>query len=201
MNMLASNKYGVDPGSTHLSFLRGILRCCEETEVQGGGYPRKSLRLVEGLRLARSMFKDAHDAGNKLVFIGNGGSAAIASHMAVDYTKNGCMRSMALNDAATLTCFGNDYGYEEVFSKQLEAHGRPGDVIVIISTSGKSKNILNAAAAAKNARCEVVTFSGMRPDNALRHFGSLNFYVPSGDYGLVECAHTNLLHSMVSIPT
>ena len=201
MNMLASNKYGVDPGSTHLSFLRGILKCCEETEVHGGGYPMKQMKLTEGLRAARAMFKAAHAAGNKVVFIGNGGSAAIASHFAVDYTKNGGIRSMALNDAATLTCFANDYGYEEVFAKQLEAHGRAGDVIVIISTSGRSQNILNAAAAAKNARCNVVTFSGMRPDNALRHFGSLNFYVPAGDYGLVECAHTNLLHSMVSIPT
>ena len=201
MNMLSSNKYGIEPGLHRLAFFRAILRCCEETEVRGGGYPLKNMGIEEGLTLARSMFKAAHDAGNKVVFIGNGGSAAIASHFAVDYTKNGGMRAMALNDAATLTCFANDYGYEQVFAKQLEAHGRPGDVIVIISTSGKSKNILQAAAAAKNSRCEVVTFSGMQPDNALRHFGSLNFYVPSGDYGLVECAHNNLLHSMVSIAT
>ena len=201
MNMLASNKYGIEPGTNHIAFFNGIHRCCLETQVQGGGYPLENIKLMDGLKLARSMFKAAHEAGNKIVFIGNGGSAAIASHFAVDYTKNGGMRAMALNDAATLTCFANDYGYEQVFAKQLEAHGRPGDVIVIVSTSGTSRNILAAAAAAKNARCEVVTFSGMRPDNALRHFGSLNFYVPSGDYGLVECAHTNLLHSMVSIPT
>ena len=201
MNMLASNKYGVEPGTHHLAFLRAILKCCEETEVQGGGYPLKNLKLEQGLKLAKAMFRSCHEAGNKVVFIGNGGSAAIASHFAVDYTKNGGIRSTALNDAATLTCFANDYGYEQVFAKQLEAHGRPGDVAVIVSTSGTSRNILAAAAAAKNARCDVVTFSGMRPDNALRHFGSLNFYVPAGDYGLVECAHTNLLHSMVSIPT
>lgn len=200
MNMLASNKYGIEPGNNRLAFLRAILRCCEETEVHGGGYPLEQIKLERGLSLAREMFKFAHAAGRKLVFIGNGGSAAIASHFAVDYTKNGGIRAMALNDAATLTCFANDYGYEQVFAKQIEAHGFPGDVAVIVSTSGTSRNILAAASAAKNARCEVVTFSGMRPDNALRRFGSLNFYVPAGDYGLVECAHTNLLHSMVSIP-
>ena len=76
-----------------------------------------------------------------------------------------------------------------------------GDAGSVTARDAEDILALNAAAAAKNARCEVVTFSGMRPDNALRHFGSLNFYVPAGDYGLVECAHTNLLHSMVSIPT
>ena len=201
MNMLASNKYGIEPGHTYESFFERVHRCCKETVVQGGGYPLQIIRLAEGLKLARLMFKAAHDAGNKIIFIGNGGSAAIASHYAVDYTKNGGMRAMALNDAATLTCFANDYGYEQVFAKQLEAHGRAGDVVVIVSSSGTSRNILAAAAAAKNANCEVVTFSGMRSDNALRHFGSLNFYVPCGDYGLVECAHNNLLHSMVSVPT
>ena len=199
MNMLASNKYGVDPGSTHLSFLRAVLKCCEETEVQGGGYPRKQIKLSDGLRAAREMLKAAHGSGQKVMFIGNGGSAAIASHMAADYTKNGGIRSMALNDISTMTCFANDYGYEHVYAKQIESYGFPGDVVVIVSTSGTSKNILAAAAAAKNARCDVVTFSGMRPDNALRHFGSWNFYVPSNSYGLVECAHTNLLHSIVSI--
>ena len=199
MNMLASNKFGIDPGLTRGTFFRALLRSIEETEVYGGGYPKLRLALEFSLQTCRVMFRAAHDVGNKLIFVGNGGSCAIASHMAADYTKNGRMRSVALNDAPTLTCLGNDFGYDQVFAKQIEYYGQPGDVVVIVSTSGKSANILAAACAAKTGNCEVVTFSGMRPDNALRQHGAINFYVPSNDYGLVELAHLALLHSIVSV--
>ena len=200
MNMLMSNKYGVEPGITRGAFFKALLASIEQTEVYGGGYPKRLMKLDAGLKSAKTMFQAAHSTGNKLIFVGNGGSCAIASHMAADFTKNGPMRSVALNDAPTLTCLGNDFGYDQVFAKQIEYYGQPGDVVVIISTSGKSPNILQAAAAAKNGNCEVVTFSGMRPDNGLRQHGSLNFYVPSHDYGLVELSHNALLHSIVSIP-
>src|SRR5262245_11017429 len=80
----------------------------------------------------------AHASGNKLIFVGNGGSAAIASHMATDYSKNGNVRSLALNDGAMLTCLGNDLGYDQVFAKQIALHARPGDLVIAISSSGKS---------------------------------------------------------------
>jgi D-sedoheptulose 7-phosphate isomerase len=139
----------------------------------------------------------AHAAGNKLIFLGNGGSAAIASHMAADYSKNGNLRALALNDAAMLTCVGNDLGYDRVFAKQIELHGRRGDLVVAISSSGRSANILNAVAAAREAGCTVVTLSGFTPDNPLRQLGDLNFYVASDRYGLVEVSHLTLCHALL----
>lgn len=145
-------------------------------------------------------FRKASDKGNKVIFIGNGGSSAISSHMAVDYTKNGGVRAVAFNDAPTLTCLANDFGYENVFSKQLEYYAFKGDVVVIISSSGKSANILKAAEFCNKKKIHLVTFSGMREDNELRSMGGMNFYVPAADYGIVELTHASLLHSIVSVP-
>src|SRR5580704_11898635 len=92
--------------------------------------------------------REAHAMGRKLIFVGNGGSAAIASHMAVDYSKNGGMRALAFNDASFLTCLSNDLGYENVFVKQIELHAATGDLLVAISSSGRSPNIINAVEAA-----------------------------------------------------
>lgn len=140
-----------------------------------------------------------HKKGRKVIFIGNGGSAAIASHMAVDWTKNGPIRAVAFNDAATLTCLSNDHGYPNVFAKQLEYYAQTGDLVVIISSSGKSPNVLAAARAANALGLDSVRLSGMDPENELRRGGRLNFYVPSGDYGLVELTHLCLLHAIVSV--
>jgi D-sedoheptulose 7-phosphate isomerase len=131
--------------------------------------------------------RSAHDVGNKLIFVGNGGSAAIASHMATDYSKNADVRSLALNDASMVTCLANDLGYERLFAKQIELHGRPGDLLVAISSSGRSPSILNAVAAARNARCAVVTFSGFEPD----------FHVASDRYGFVEISHLTICHAIL----
>ncbi|WP_446742078.1 D-sedoheptulose-7-phosphate isomerase [Silvibacterium acidisoli] len=147
------------------------------------------------LRLA----DDAITAGNRLMFIGNGGSAGIASHMAIDFSKNGKMPAMAFNDGAALTCLANDYGYEEVFSRQIEFHARRGDVLVAISSSGKSPNILNAVATARSMSCKVITFSGFDADNPLRAMGDVNFYVGNHQYGMVEVAHTALAHAIVDL--
>jgi len=143
--------------------------------------------------------RESHDAGNKLIFVGNGGSAGICSHMATDYSKNGNLRSLALNDGSMLTCLGNDYGYEHVFSKQIEFHARAGDLLVAISSSGKSANILNAVQAARAARCKVVTFSGFTPENPLRKSGDMNFFIASGEYGFVEVGHLTLCHAILDL--
>ena len=127
---------------------------------------------------------------------GLGGSAAIASHVVIDLNKAAGVRAVALNDPAALTCLANDLSYQEVFATQIAWHGRPGDVLVAISSSGKSINILQAVEAARAARMRVVTFSGFRGDNPLRLSGDLNFYVPSDRYGFVELAHQILLHAV-----
>ena len=138
-----------------------------------------------------------HQAGNKLIFVGNGGSAAIASHMATDYLKNGNIRALALNDGAMLTCLGNDLGYAQVFAKQIELHSRAGDMLVAISSSGRSASILNAVAAARSNDCSIVTLSGFDPDNPLRRLGDLNFFIASDRYGFVEIAHLTICHAVL----
>lgn len=147
----------------------------------------------------RDAAHDAHDAGNKLMFIGNGGSAGITSHMAVDFSKNGSLRATAFNDGSMLTCLGNDLGYENVFAKQVEWQGREGDVLIAISSSGQSKNILNGVQAGRERGCRVITFSGFKDDNPLRESGDLNFYIRSGEYGFVELAHQALIHAILDL--
>jgi D-sedoheptulose 7-phosphate isomerase len=144
-----------------------------------------------------SRARATHAAGNKLIFVGNGGSAAIASHMATDYSKNGGVRSLALNDSSMLTCLGNDLGYDRVFAKQLELHARAGDMVVAISSSGRSANILNAVDAAIASGCTVATMSGFTPDNPLRRKGEWNFYVASDRYGFVEIGHLTICHAVL----
>lgn len=141
----------------------------------------------------------AHDAGGKVMFIGNGGSMGIATHMAVDFSKNGGMRATAFGDGAMLTCLGNDLGYENVFAKQIEWHGRADDVLIAISSSGKSANILNGVAAARAHGAKVVTFSGFRGDNPLRSAGDINIYIDSLEYGFVEVAHQAIIHAILDI--
>ena len=133
-------------------------------------------------------------ANKKVMFIGNGASASIASHQAVDLWKNGGVRATAFNDAALLTCISNDFGYEHVFEKPMEMFANEGDVLIAISSSGQSENILRAVEAAKAKRCHVLTLSGFKPDNPLSCLGHLNFYVPSGSYGPVEIAHLTICH-------
>lgn len=153
--------------------------------------------LADGFRRVIGIIAGAAD--NRLMFVGNGGSAAIASHMAIDYSRNGGMSATAFNDGAALTCLGNDFGYEYVFAKQIQFHGRAGDVLIAISSSGRSANILKAVEAARLRGCAVVTLSGFASDNPLRRSGDVNFYVASGEYGFVEIAHLALIHSWLDL--
>ena len=130
-------------------------------------------------------------------FIGNGGSAGIAVHMTADFLKNGRMRAVSLYNTSTLTCLANDYGYEQVFSRQINMLARRGDLLVAISSSGESANILEAAKAARERGCVIVTLTGFRPDNSLRRTGDRNIYVPSGEYGIVESIHNLILQQAV----
>src|ERR1700722_3219688 len=164
------------------------------TVTSAAGEP---LETAEAVNQVMALARRTHTAGNKLIFVGNGGSAAIASHMATDYSKNGDVRSLALNDSSMLTCLGNDLGYDRVFAKQIELHARAGDLVVAISSSGRSANILNAVEAAVAAGCTVATMSGFTPDNPLRRNGKWNFYVASDRYGFVEIGHLTICHAVL----
>lgn len=149
-------------------------------------------------RMGQEM-RSAHDCGRRVFFVGNGGSAGICSHMATDYSKNGGIRASALNDGSTLTCLGNDYGYEHVFGKQLEWHAVGGDVVVAISSSGRSINILNAVKIGRDRGCKIFTLSGFAADNPMRELGDINIYLASHDYGFVEVGHLAVLHAVLDI--
>ena len=142
---------------------------------------------------------EVRDARNKNIFIGNGGSAAIASHMAIDYSKNGRLPSLAYNDGAALTCMSNDLGYENVFAEQIFLHARAGDLLFAISSSGASPNMIAAVKQAIEVGCRVVTLSGFREDNPLRQFGDLNWYIKSPEYGFVEISHLVICHAILDI--
>ena len=145
----------------------------------------------------QDLLKVVQEKKSKVMIIGNGGSAGVASHMSVDFWKNGNVRSMTFNDAPTLTCVSNDYSYEDVFQIPIRQFAVEGDVIICISSSGGSENILRGAKAGKECGCHIVTCSGFNPDNPLRKMGDLNFYVPSHSYGFVETLHQLIIHSFL----
>lgn len=148
------------------------------------------LKLLETSRI----IVETHKRGNKIILIGNGGSAAIADHMAIDFTKNARLCAMSFSSSALLTTFSNDYGYENVFQKAVEHYGKSGDLLIAISSSGASKNILKACSAAKEKNIKIVTFSGFSGDNPLRKMGEINFWVDSKAFGHVELIHNILTH-------
>lgn len=137
------------------------------------------------------------DRSNNVYFIGNGGSAAIANHQAIDWAKNGRMRAYSLSDSAAITCLANDFGYEHAMARYLERMATRGDLLFAISSSGQSANILNAIDSATALDMHIVTMSGFHPENSLRGRGFANFYVPSSKYGTVEICHLAILHSIL----
>jgi D-sedoheptulose 7-phosphate isomerase len=191
---MSKHDFRVDGGEVrrYFSALSGYL--LQATVTAAAGEP---LDMADAVNQIMALAGRTHAAGNKLIFVGNGGSSAIASHMATDYSKNGDVRAMALNDTAMLTCLGNDLGYDRIFAKQIELYARAGDLVLAISSSGRSANILNAVKAARAAKCAVVTFSGFTADNPLRRLGDINFFVASDRYGFVEIGHLTICHAIL----
>lgn len=178
----------------YLNVLGALPAATEATESSG-----HAVSLGDAFGRAINLARSTHAAGGKLMIVGNGGSAGIASHLAIDFSKNGGLRAMAFNDAAALTCLGNDLGYENVFSAQIGFHARPGDLLVAISSSGRSPNILKAVRAARERDCVVLTLSGFEAGNPLRLTGDINLYVPSTSYGFVEITHLTLCHALLDL--
>ena len=136
-------------------------------------------------------------AGRTTFIFGNGGSAAIASHVSVDLVKAAGVRASNFNEADLLTCFSNDYGYERWVEKCVEFYCEPGDTVVLISSSGRSPNIINGAVASKKIGANLITLSGFSPDNPLRNLGDVNLYAKSDNYNHVETVHQVWLLSIV----
>ena len=159
----------------------------------------KAINSIDNNQLANvaKILKEVKNTGKKIIVVGNGGSAAMASHVAVDLTKAAGCRAVTFNEADLLTCFANDYGYENWVERALIFYADKGDVVILISSSGTSKNIVNGAIWAKKNDLSVITLSGFNEDNPLRKLGDINLWVDSKGYNIIEMAHHIWLVSIV----
>ena len=143
------------------------------------------------------ILKQAKKNKKKVILVGNGGSAAMASHVSVDLTKMCKIRAINFNEADLLTCFSNDYGYENWVKKALSFYADKGDVLICISSSGNSKNIINGAKFAKKIGCKVITLTGFNKNNKVRKIGYINLWLDSKNYNIIEMTHHIWLLSIV----
>lgn len=177
-------------------YIQELLKNLEHTEIT---YSNIKLDYDEGINKLFEVFSDHKNQESQLFFIGNGGSSAIASHMTADYMKNGGMKTYSLYDNAVTTCMGNDYGYADIFSRPLGFLMKENDLLVAISSSGNSQNIINAINVAKEKKARVITFTGFKEDNEAKRLGDINVYVPSDEYGKVESIHNLILQQIVDM--
>ena len=156
--------------------------------------------IIERIINARDILVQAKKDSAKIIICGNGGSAAIASHVSVDLTKNANIRSVNFNEADLITCFANDYGYERWVEKAIDFYADSKDVLILISSSGKSKNMLNACKAGKkNKISTIITFTGHNKNNPLSRLGNINFWIDSKAYNFVENIHQVWLLTIVDL--
>ena len=175
--------------TSYIKHLHGLLQSTRVTDRQGITLP-----LDEGANKAVEMLLSVQANVAKVMVIGNGGSAAIASHVQNDLCKAVGVRVMDFSQVPLLTALSNDDGYGCVFERPVELWADSGDMMVAISSSGQSENILRAVQVAAARGCQIITLSGFSAENPLRSLGDINFYIPSSVYGYVESAHSVLTH-------
>ena len=167
------------------------------TRIKATDQKNKLIPIEQAIASAEKLVRDMDKNVNKAIFIGNGGSASISSHISTDLLKNCQVPALAFNDASLLTCISNDLGYDRIFEKPVEMLSTPGDVLFAISSSGRSMNILKAVNMGMKKGCSVITLSGFDKSNPLRKIGQINFYLDSHSYGYVEIAHLAICHCIV----
>ena len=155
---------------------------------------------IEELEKVYNLLLEVSSTNKKVLIFGNGGSAAIASHFSVDLTKNAKLRCLNFNEANLITCFANDYGFDHWVEKAVDFYGDDGDLLIVISSSGRSKNMLNGVKAARKGNfSSVVTLSGFTHDNPLKQLGDINLWVDSKAYNFVENIHQIWLLTIVDL--
>lgn len=156
------------------------------------------VELNEGLRAAMKLMDETIRNTASIFWVGNGGSSAMCSHLAQDAMNKLGAKSLYLGDTALMTCMANDFGYENVYVRPLQVMAGPGDLLIAISSSGNSANILNSANLAIEKKMNLITLSGFKEDNRLwNHPSSLSFFIRSDLYGIVELGHEALLHAVI----
>jgi len=155
---------------------------------------------INNLVKIRDLLINVTNNKNKILIFGNGGSAAIASHFSVDLTKNAKLRCLNFNESGLITCLSNDYGFEHWAEKAIDFYGDEGDLLIIISSSGKSENMINAVKAARNGNFHsVITLSGFSKGNPLNKLGDINLWVDNKSYNFVENIHQIWLLAIVDL--
>lgn len=180
----------------HREYVERLINCLENIVISSED-GAVCTDYEEGVAVLMDLFEQVKQSGKQLFFVGNGGSAAIASHMTADFMKNGGMKTYSLYDNSVTTCMGNDYGYEHIFSYPLGFLANEGDLLVAISSSGNSQNIVNTIEVAKKKQMKIITLSGFEKDNRINGQGTWNIYVPVSQYGIVESIHNLLLQQIV----
>ena len=156
--------------------------------------------IIDKLILVRDLLIKTSKKNKKILIFGNGGSAAIASHFSVDLTKNAKLRCLCFSDADHITCFANDYGFEHWIEKTIDFYGDDGDLLIVISSSGTSNNMINGVNAARKGNfSSVVTLSGFAHENPLNQLGDVNLWVDSMAYNFVENIHQIWLLAIVDL--
>ena len=143
------------------------------------------------------LIKNTSDNGGTVYIAGNGGSASTASHISTDLTKNAKVKAMTFNDANLITCFSNDYGYENWLSAAVRYYVKPKDLVILLSVSGESKNLLNAANLCNKEKIKFVTITGAKKDNSLSKKGNINYWINSKAYNIVETVQMLILVSII----
>ena len=167
-------------------------KCLRSLAVSDGD--AKPLDNETAFALWKDLTVQARGQKKTIFLIGNGASASMASHVAADLAKNAHVHTEVFTDLALITAIANDMSFDEVFAEPLRRRLKPGDILVAISSSGKSINILNAVRTTKEHGGRVITLSAISADNPLRKAGELNFYIPAQSYGMAENCHAALLH-------
>jgi D-sedoheptulose 7-phosphate isomerase len=163
---------------------------------------RKSIfhsNVNEELIALKELCEEIKTNNRKLLLAGNGASMSISSHAATDFTKQAEVRAMCLSDANLITAFSNDYGYDDWVAKAIGFYGTENDAVILISSSGRSKNMVNAAAFAKEKGLKVITFTGFADDNPLKSLGDINFWLNSKAYNIIECTHMIWITTVVDM--
>ncbi len=177
------------------------LKKCLNEHIKTAEKMEKLLPLIkEAGELCLSALKN----GNKIMLCGNGGSAADSQHIAAELSGRFKKERIPLagialtTDTSALTAIGNDYGYEYVFSRQVEALGKKGDVLIAISTSGNSLNVIKAIESAKKIGSKVITFTG-KDGGRMKEMGDVNIVIPSNDTPRIQEMHIMVGHMICAL--
>ena len=142
---------------------------------------------------------DCKKNNGKVYIVGKGGSSSMASHVSVDFAKVANVPSDTFNNANLISCFANDYGHDNWVKEAIKAYTNQNDILILISSSGTSNNILNAAKYCRNNSIDLITLSGFNKDNELSKLGKINFHIDSKSYNHIEMAHHIILLCIVDI--